>query len=126
MDPMHDNANSLNDDEKQRLRAIEAELQREDPELTAAFAKSLRGSSVPFSQRVGGVAGLTVGALAGVSAIAAGIMLSAPAVGIVGFAVVVVALNTLLDVAPIAERARSLFRLHGDSPSDGEQSVDGE
>lgn len=127
MDPMHDNANSLNDDEMQRLRAIEAELQRDDPELTAAFAKSLRRHSIPFStQRVGAVAGLTVGALAGLIAIAVGIMLSAPAVGIVGFAVLVVAINVLLDAAPIAERVRSLLRRHGESLSNSGQSDGGE
>lgn len=126
---MHDNSNSLNDDEKQRLLEIEAELRRDDPELAAAFAESRRPHSNPqVTRRVGRVAGLTVGALVGVVTLTVGLVLPAPAVGIVGFAVLVGALSRLFDVGPasITGRVRSLLGLQDESRSDSGQRDTGE
>lgn len=120
---MHDESNSLDDHERQQLRRIEAELERDDPELALALTTSPLRRSIPrLTRRVGRRVGLTAGVCGGAVVLAVGLVLSAPMVGLGGFTLLVVVLGRLFDAGPevIVARVRTSLGLNVVSrPADG-------
>lgn len=120
---MHENSNSLNDDERQQLRRIEAELERDDPELARALAtSSLRRSIRLLARRLVRRIGLIAGVGAGTVGLAVGLVWPAPTVGLASFALLVIVLDRLFDAGPqvIIARVRTALGLNVASrPDDG-------
>lgn len=80
---------ALSDREQQLLEQMERALASEDPRLAHVFG----GHSVPMPRNLG-VAVLAM--LAGVGGLIAGVAVAQPAIGIIGFLVVVGALSAIL------------------------------
>ena len=107
---MDEHPRSLSTSERHRLREIEAELERDDPDLAAALSPASPGRGVRFrtgpdtKQRV-----LAVLLVVGVAALVVGIIVSSPVVGGVGFLSTVLSTSALLADAEFVRRLLSLI-----------------
>lgn len=116
---MQDDTNSLSDDEQQRLLEIEDGLQREDPALAEIFAPQ-RESAAPdqITRRLGPVAPV-VGVVVGIIMLVAGLVVPAPIIGAVGFAVLVVSTSSVVATysAAVVDRFRTFTGFGREDPA---------